>query len=93
MTSQASAITSLYSNSMVVIHLFSSSLRLVINLVIFLSCIDPLKSPKVSLKFSDNFELGSFLMRVIGNIDAKSKNWYGQDRQRHSPIPSPKGHY
>ena len=72
---------------MVVIHLFSPSLRSVINLVIFLPCIDLLNSPKVSLKFSDNFELGSFLMRVIGNIDAKCKNWYGQDRQRHSPIP------
>ena len=60
--------------------------RLAINLVILLSFIGFLNSPKMSLKFSDNFELAlqilvqkAFLMRITGDIDAKSKKWYVQD--------------
>ena len=59
------------------------TLRLVINLVTFLSFTGLQISPMMSLKLSDNFELALqtlaqkrlFLMRVISDFDAMSKNW------------------
>ena len=59
------------------------TLRLVINLVTFLSFTGLQISPTMSLKLSDNFELALqtlaqkrlFLMRVISDFDAMSENW------------------